>query len=84
MELIYIKLNDYDSLKGFPLCVAGILSDGINTNLIVLPLQGEIIFKSNKSILEADEEIKKTFNWKKIPGDVVVQIKKISEYPALT
>ena len=69
----YIKLNDYNKTHShFPFDVAGMFYDGLNKYLIILQLQGEIVFESNKAIItEADKEYLELNKIKKLPGDVV-------------
>lgn len=74
VKLIYIKLNEYDYVKcGFPFHCVGVFNDGLNHNLIVMPLMGEIIFESDKTISDADAVYLKQAGLKRLPADVVVQ-----------
>lgn len=76
MLLIYIKLNDYDYLKcRLPLGIAGFIYDGMEAHPILLPLQGHAVFFSHKPIAEADREFLTFTGERKLPPDVVVQIK---------
>lgn len=76
MQLIYVKLNDYDyPACRFPLGVAGFIHDGMVAHPIALPLQGRAVFFSHKPILEADRDFIEFIQVKKMPPDVVVQVR---------
>jgi hypothetical protein len=74
--LRYIELNEYDYNQGsFPFEPMWLFCDGFSQTVLFGEQRGTIVHETPlKNIIEADKEACAKNGWKKLPGNVVVQI----------